>query len=106
VGSPLAKYSDRSANTMAVAVVLQGNSAVSLSVSAVAAQTAPLDGGIYDVWCDVDTYIKVATTANDVTADNGYLLRANNTIPLLIGDTDKIGAISGGSGTLKYHRVN
>ena len=92
-------------DTKSLAVILQGNSAVTLAVSAAAAQTAALNQGVYDVWCTVDAYVKVATIANDVTAANGYLIRVGYTVPLVVGDTDKIGAIAGSAGTLSYHRV-
>ena len=101
------KYGPRYPNPEALAIVLSGNAqGTSLATSGTAAQTAALDGGLYDVWCDVDVYLKVATTANDVTTSTGYLLRANNTIALLIPqDLEKIGAI-GGVGTLRYHKVS
>lgn len=87
------------------AVDLEGYAQASTSVSAIAAQTAALAEGIYDVWCDVDVYLKVAPTANDVTTSTGYLLRANNTVSVLIRKNSKIGAIAGGAGTLRYHKV-
>ena len=89
----------------ALAVILQGNAAVTLAVSAVAAQTAALTFGIYDVWCTVDVYIKVNPIANDVTVANGYLIRTGTTVPVVIGDADKLGAIAGGAGTLSFHRI-
>lgn len=104
--SLLGKYINRGVNIEAVAIVLQGNARVDLAVSAAAAQTAALSGGIYDVWCGIDAYIKVDPVANDVTTANGYLLRANNTVPMVVGDGDKIGAIAGAAGTLSVHRVN
>lgn len=76
-----------------------------LSVSGTAAQTAALTEGFYDVWSTVDTYIKTATTANDVTTSTGYLLRAGNTITISVSDGEKIGAISGVTGTLSFHQV-
>ena len=101
------KYGNRASNPEALAIVLTDNAqGTPLSVSGTAAQTAALNGGLYDIWCDVDVYLKVATTANDVTTSTGYLLRANNTIALLLpNDLEKIGAI-GGVGTLRYHKVS
>ncbi len=89
-------------------VRLKGNSQAQLSVSGTAAQTSAITdgGGMYDVWADIDVYVKVAPTANDVTTSTGYLIRANNTVPVLVGDGDRIGAIASGSGTLRYHRVS
>lgn len=103
----LSKYANRSVHMAATAIILTGNARGTDLTTAVtpAAQTGALDGGLYDIWCDVDVYIKVATTANDVTTSTGYLLRANNTIPLVVGDGEKIGAI-GAVGTLKLHKVN
>jgi hypothetical protein len=86
---------------------LSGNSQVTVSLTTTAAQSAALAAGIYDVWCDVDCFIKVNATANDVTTANGYLLRANNTIPLIIPDQEKLGGIvASGTGTLSYHKVS
>ncbi len=89
-------------------MVLQGNAQGQLSISAVAAQTSAFtEAGYFDLWSDVDVYIKVAPTADNVTTLTGYLIRANTTYPnivVLVGD--KIGAIAGGSGTLSYHKVS
>lgn len=64
------------------------------------------EGGLYDLWCDVDVYLKVGTTANDVTTSTGYLLRANTTVPFIIGAGDRLGGIAGSSGTLRYIKVS
>lgn len=88
-------------------IALSGNAQGSISISGTAAQSSALTGGIYDVGSTVDCYVKVNATANNVTTSTGYLLRANNTIPLIVPDQEKIGAItSGATGTLTYHRVN
>lgn len=103
---PTAQKSTAGAAHISDAVALSGFSQTTVSLSTSAAQSAALTAGIYDVWCDVDCYIKVAATANDVTTSTGYLLRAGNTIPLIIPDQQKIGGIvSSGTGTLTYHRV-
>ena len=102
----LGKYLSRAINPEAVAIVLQGNARIDLAVSTAAAQTAVLPSGVYDVWCGIDVYIKVDSTANDVTTANGYLLRANNTVPIVLGDGDRIGAIAGAAGTLSAHKVS
>lgn len=93
------------AQQVADVVALENFAAVTLAVSGVAAQTAALTLGVYDVWCTVDVYVKVHTTANDVTVANGYLIRAGTTIPLRVLEGRKIGAIAGGAGTLSYHRT-
>ena len=94
----------------AFATTLKGNVQGALSVSATGAQTAAIAAGadgIYDMWCDVDVWVKVSQgTSSDVTSGTGYLLRANTTIPVKLDDGDKIGAIAGGAGTLRYHKVS
>jgi len=87
-------------------VDLEGYAQATLSSATSAAQTAALIEGVYDVWCDQDTYIKIGTTANDVTSGTGYLLRQNNTITALIRQNSKLGAImSTATGTVVYHKV-
>lgn len=89
---------------------LKGNSQGQLSVSGTGAQTSAFAGntdGMYDLWSDVDVWIKVSPgTASDVTTGTGYLIRANTTVPVKIDDGDKIGAIAGGAGTLRFHKVS
>jgi hypothetical protein len=89
-------------------IVLQGNAQVQLSISGTAAQTSAFtEAGYFDVWADVDAYIKIAPTANNVTTSTGYLIRADTTYPnimILVGD--RIGAIAGGAGTLCFHKVS
>lgn len=87
------------------ALRIQGFSKTTLAVSAVAAQTAALERGLFDVWVDADTHIKVGPVADDVTVATGYKLFAGNTITLVIGAGDKIGAIAAGATNLHYHRV-
>lgn len=85
---------------------LFNNSQGTVSAATNAAQSSALNEGIYDVWADVDCYIKVHTTANDVTAATGYKLFANNTVPIRVRQDHKIGAIlSSTAGTLSYHKV-
>jgi hypothetical protein len=79
-----------------------------LAISTIAAQTADLgtQDGIYDLWSDVDCYVKIAVTANDVTTSTGYLLRANNTLAFFVNSGRKIGAITAsGTGNLYFHRT-
>ena len=85
---------------------IEGFAKGTVSSATTAAQSAALTEGVYDIWCDQDTYIKVNTTANDVTTTTGYLLRANNTITGVVRDARKIGCImSTATGTLSYHKV-
>jgi len=95
-------------NLLCIGAKLSGNSQGALSVSAAAAETSAFTlRGLYDMWCDVDVYLKVGSgTVTDVTSENGYLLRANTTVPFIIDENDKIGAIAGGAGTLRYHKVS
>jgi hypothetical protein len=87
-------------------VQIEGYSQGTVSISGTGAQSAALEIGQYDLWSDVDCWIKIAEgTASDVTSSTGYLLRANNTITFDIRDQRKIGAIAGGAGTLRYHKV-
>lgn len=89
------------------AIYLEGNAQGSVAMSTTGAQSAaPVDNGFYDVWSTVDCYIKVATTADDVTTATGYLLRANNTVTVFLKAGRKLGAIvASGTGTLYYHKV-
>lgn len=94
-------------------VRIQGSNRIDLAISTTAAQTAALIEGIYDIWSDVDCWIKVAPTASGVTvaagANAGYKLMANNVVSFDLrhtGDNAKIGAVtSAGTGTLSVHRV-
>lgn len=96
----------RELQAVAQVVSLKDNARVDVAVSAAAAQSAALTNGVYDVWCTVDVYLKVNTTANDVTTANGYLLRANTTVAFYVPEGNRIGAIAGGAGTLSYHRTS
>lgn len=101
-------------------VAIEGRAAAQLAVSAVGAQTAPLEKGTYDVWCDVDVWVKVAryfdlatppvaaatpNRAQDVTTLTGYKIFAGNTISLDLNNERCIGAIAGGAGTLNFIRI-
>lgn len=88
-------------------VTLEGQRQINFAVSNVAAQSVPLDPGIYDVWCDTDVIVKVGQTADDVTTDNGYLIKLGTTIPVrVIGMNNRIGAIAVGTGTIRFHKVS
>lgn len=94
----------------AIGVNLKGNSQSTLSVSTSGAQTSAMAAsadGIYDIWCDVDVWLKVSqSTASDVTSSTGYYLPAGQKVPVKLDDGDKLGAIASASGTLRYHRVS
>lgn len=85
---------------------IEGNAAVTMAVSGSAAHSPVLEEGSYDVWCSVDVYLKVASTANNVTTATGYLLRTGGTVTMRIRSGSRIGAIAGGAGTLSYHKVS
>lgn len=101
-------YSYPQINLLCIGAKLGGNSQGALSISSSAAETAAFTTrGLYDMWCDVDVYLKFGSgTVTDVTSGNGYLLRANTTIPFILDENEKIGAIAGGAGTLRYHKVS
>jgi hypothetical protein len=111
-GDAVVQVSTAGASHITDAIYLQGYSQANFAISGTGAQSAALTvdtisgAAIYDVWSDVDCYIKVATTANNVTTATGYLLRAGNTVAIIVPTLSKIGAItSGAAGTLSYHRV-
>ena len=82
-------------------------SQATLAISAVAAQTAALDEGIYDVWCnEAEVFVRIDATATGVTTGNGYPIKIGNVLSFQIRPNHRIGAIlASGSGTLRYHRV-
>jgi hypothetical protein len=94
----------------AFATNLKGNTQGALSVSATGAQTSPFSSGsdgVYDLWSDVDVWVKVSSgTASDVTSSTGYHIAANTKIPVKFDDGDRLGAIASSAGTLRYHRVS
>lgn len=94
------------ARNVADFIDIENDSQGQVATSTTAAQSATLAEGVYDVWSASDTYLKVAATADDVTTSTGYLLRANQTIPVWVSQGSRIGAVlSSGTGTLSYHRV-
>lgn len=85
---------------------LYGSTRVDVTLSATAAQSAALGAGIYDVWSTTDCYIATETTATTVTTANGYLLRANNTISVVLPHNYKVGGITtAAAGTLSIFKV-
>ena len=83
--------------------------AADVSFTGAAAQSAALSpggtGGVYDIVSDIDCFIKVAATADDVTTTTGNPLSANEMLPLWVPNGYKIGAVStSASGTLKIHQ--
>ena len=88
-----------------VIAIIQGHDQQSLPVTTSEAVTGRIDAGDYDLWSDVETYVKISGDATGVTASNGYVLFAGNAVTMRIDRGDQIGAIAVGSGTLRYHRV-
>lgn len=87
---------------------IEGSAQGTVSSATSAAQSGALQEGIYDLWNTQDCYIKVAATANDVTAATGYFVKAAATIPvrIVVRANSKIGAIMASAvGSLAYHRV-
>lgn len=88
------------------AIDIEGNPQATLSLTSSAAQTAALAEGVYHVWADAVSYIKVDPTANDVTTSTGYIIRANATpVPVIVRAGSKIGGITGTTATLSYQKV-
>lgn len=87
------------------AIDIEGRLAASFATSAVAAQSPALVEALYDVWASQDTYIAVETGATSLTVANGYLVRASNTVTVLVRAGSKISAIAAGAGTLSYEAV-
>ena len=106
MSNSLGKFVSRQPQLAALAICLQGSVRTDMATGAAATQSAPLAGGMYDVWVTTDTYIKVGDPANDVTTANGYLVKGGNAVCLMIGDNDRIGAVSAAAGTLSYHKVS
>jgi hypothetical protein len=76
-------------------------------VAATAGSTPDLNEGIYDVWAGTDIFVKVApaSDATAVTAANGYLIRANNTVSLLVRQGSHINALSVAGTTVAYEMI-
>ena len=89
------------------AIDIKGSIKVALALSTSAAESAALTAGVYDVYSDVDSSIRVAVDNSGVTVANGYTLFANNVISVVVNnDNDKIGGIlASGTGNLYYHKV-
>lgn len=87
------------------AINIEGSPSGNLTVGTSAAQSPVLQAGIYDVYCDVDVFIKVDEVANDVTTATGYKIFAGNVVPVNVGNARCIGAIAGAAGTLKFQKV-
>lgn len=90
---------------MSNAIFIEGSASINFAVSASAAVSNPLPAGIYDVWCDVDVFIKVDETPNDVTTATGYKIFAGNVVAVNVADSRRIGAIAGAAGTLHFQKV-
>lgn len=88
-------------------VAIDGNAQVTLAISSAGVQTAALDAGTYAVWSTTDCFLKVGTTASDVTIGTGYpLYSAATPLTVIVPDQYKIGAITSSAiGTLSYHKV-
>lgn len=85
--------------------LIQGHSQGRLTVSTSEATTDVIDAGIYDVWSDVESYLKIGLNPSGVTTSNGYVLFAGVAVTFEIDAGQSINAIALGGGTLSYHRV-
>ena len=93
-------------------IIIEGSRALTLAVSGTGNATNALPRGTYDVWCDVDCWLRVDDTGlsspdrpQDVTTANGYKIFAGNVVPVEVADGRAIGAIAGAAGTLSYHKT-
>lgn len=86
---------------------IAGRAQASLAFTDTGADADDLAEGQYDIWATQDCYIKVhATDASDVLTNTGYLVRANQTFPIMIRQGHHLGAIrSATNGTLYYHQI-
>lgn len=99
-------------------VVIEGRYQEQLAVSTSAALAGggtgkAFEDGIYDFWCDVDVWIRVAIDPVTVTpqnpalsVSNGYKIFAGNTVPIQIDHGRKLQAIAGAAGTLCWHKIS
>lgn len=87
------------------AINIEGSPSGNFTVSAAAAQSAPLPGGIYDVYCDVDVFIMVDEIVNTVTTATGYKIFAGNVVPVKVADGRCIGAVAASAGTIRFQKV-
>lgn len=74
-------------------------------VADTAAQSEVLPGGTYDCWSDVEVFIKVGQTADDVTSSTGYKIPIDKVLSVAISDGDKIGAVSAAAGKFSFHKI-
>lgn len=101
-------------------VVIEGQQSGAIVVgAAAAAQSGALLKGMYAVWADAgDIFIRVARTvavgggamaspdrAQDVTATNGYIIKAGVVENVDIDQGRAIGAFSTPGTTVRYHRI-
>lgn len=88
---------------------IAGSVQQSVNVSTSAASIGALDPGIYDVWSDVNVYLRCAgskTDAETVTANNGYIVYAAKVVSIKVTLAGSyLGAIAGGAGKLSIHKV-
>ena len=101
------RFKNRHTNDVSDLIDIAGRAQASFAYTNAAADADDLAEGIYDVWATTDCYIKVhPTDASDVAANTGYILFANQVIPVLIGYQHHLGAIrSATNGTLYYHQI-
>lgn len=80
-------------------IVIEGRSQMAVAASA---QSDALEAGVYDVWGAADAYIKVGVTADDVTAETGYLVSTGTIATVRVG---RDGLRIGSTAAISIHRV-
>lgn len=90
-------------------VYLQGRPQTKVTTnSSTGTATAAMPEGYYDMWSDGDIYIKIGPdVVTDVTIDTGYLIRAGNTVEVVIPNNSLVGAIAvSGTPVLRMMRTD
>lgn len=102
------RFNNKHTSFLSDVIDLYGNTAVVTAFSSTATLTTSFAEGTYDMWASQDCYIEQLASDGTagVTSSTGYLLIANNVIPISISKNEKIGVVrSSASGNLTLHKV-
>lgn len=95
-------------------VSVKNSNQIDIAIGTTAVKSNPLPGGIYDFWSDVACYVSVNAYRNgdgslatiaDVTANSGYYIPANKTIPVQVQEGDIVGILGVSSGNFKLMKT-